>query len=420
MIPTMNLDVFAATTSLGIIKFIFIISAYLLPYILIPFMIKSLSGVFGNLAGMVNDRSKGLLDRNAKFRQNKRAEKMAAAKGGARFNGRNAFTRGLNRAGAQGYTATGSRPFGTFGQRGKEAREQNAGVYAAQQGKENAKLQHFMNTNDDGGALLAMSGGNVNGLKDAKNDLRNLWMSQGMSAAEAEEKADAAESAAKAMGVNRSNSMAAWNMMAQNKARSLGAVTNAWETGGILANAADRQGAGNNVQAENARQGFQFHARGSGAHHLGGDSVASGMEKAGLYAIANGQTSAIQAWGEEFLANPTSTKAMIHYKELKAMEPNTTGANRDEVNRQINMLEAGGIKNALSAPSGRIDPATSRRATVTQTEKYDGANLDRGYQARFTPADRALGYKTKVVEETGSDMAERASRAYERPDPNHI
>ena len=418
----MNFDVYAATTSLGIIKFIFIIFAYLLPYILIPFMIKSLSGVFGNLAGMVNDRSKGLLDRQSKFRQDKRAEKMAAAKGGARFNGRNAFTRGLNRAGAQGYTATGSRPFGTFGQRGKEAREQNAGVYAAQQGKDNAKLQHFMNTNDDGGALLAMSGGNVNGLKDAKNDLRNLWMSQGMSAAEAEEKADAAESAAKAMGVNRSNSMAAWNMMAQNKARSLGAVTNAWETGGILANAADRQGAGNAVQAMNARQGFQFHARGSGAHHLGGDSVASGIEKAGLYNLANGQTPAIRAWGEEILASPgpPDERAMVHYKELKAMQSNTTGANRDEVNRQIDILENRGVKAAMSAPSGRIDPVTGVQATITQQEKYDGANTDPGYQRRFTSADRARGYREETRNETRGEVADRTSRTYERPDPNHI
>lgn len=96
MIATMNFDVFAATTSLGIIKFIFIISAYLLPYILIPFMIKSLSGVFGNLAGAVNDRSKGLLDRNAKFRQNKRAEKMAAAKNFQRFNGNGLMARSAN------------------------------------------------------------------------------------------------------------------------------------------------------------------------------------------------------------------------------------------------------------------------------------------------------------------------------------
>ncbi len=298
MIATMNFDVYAATTSLGIIKFIFIISAYLLPYILIPFMIKSLSGVFGNLAGMVNDRSKGLLDRNAKFRQNKRAEKMAAAKGGARFNGRNAFTRGLNRAGAQGYTATGSRPFGTFGQRGKEAREQNAGVYAAQQGKDNSKLQYFMNTNDDGGALLALSGGNTNGLKDAKKELRALWIGQGVDVATADERADAAESAAKAMGVNRSNSMAAWNMMAQNKARSLGAVTDAWETGGILANAADRQGAGNSAQALNARQGFQFNARGSGAMHLGGGNLAESWSKAQMHQIATGTAAQAQAFSE--------------------------------------------------------------------------------------------------------------------------
>lgn len=71
----------------GLVKFVLIISAYVLPFILIPFMIKSLSGAFGNLAGMVNDKGKGLLDRNSKWRGNKRQQKMGAAKAGNRFEG---------------------------------------------------------------------------------------------------------------------------------------------------------------------------------------------------------------------------------------------------------------------------------------------------------------------------------------------
>lgn len=83
------MELFAAvgTISNPLVKMILVISAYILPFILIPFMIKSMSGAFGNLAGMVNDRSKGLLDRNKNWRSNKRKEKRADAQAGNRFRG---------------------------------------------------------------------------------------------------------------------------------------------------------------------------------------------------------------------------------------------------------------------------------------------------------------------------------------------
>lgn len=81
-----------------LVKAILVISAYLLPFILIPFMIKSMSGAFGNLAGMVNDRGKGLLDRQKNYRGNKRKEKRADAIAGNRFKGNNALYNRLNRA----------------------------------------------------------------------------------------------------------------------------------------------------------------------------------------------------------------------------------------------------------------------------------------------------------------------------------
>jgi hypothetical protein len=139
-----NITIFAETTSLGIIKFIFIVSAYLLPYILIPFMIKSLSGVFGNLAGMVNDRSKGLLDRNAKFRQGKRAEKMAAAKNFQRFNGNGIMARSANTMGG----VLRNKPTNTYS-KGQRASLRQSGL--AVQGEADLKNDRVWqaNQNDD-------------------------------------------------------------------------------------------------------------------------------------------------------------------------------------------------------------------------------------------------------------------------------
>ncbi len=47
------------------------LTAYILPYMFIPFAFKFAGGVFANLAGMVNDRERGLFDRMKKSRQEK-------------------------------------------------------------------------------------------------------------------------------------------------------------------------------------------------------------------------------------------------------------------------------------------------------------------------------------------------------------
>jgi hypothetical protein len=53
----------------GLITPILKLAAYVIPYAFIPFTFKFAGGVFGNLAGAVNDRSKGALDRLRKGRQ---------------------------------------------------------------------------------------------------------------------------------------------------------------------------------------------------------------------------------------------------------------------------------------------------------------------------------------------------------------
>ncbi len=127
-----------------IVKFILITSAYILPYVLIPYMIKSLSGAFGNIAGMVNDRSRGLLDRNSKFRQSKRAEKMAAAKNFQRFNGNGLAARSANTFGG----VLRNKPTNTYS-KGQRASLRQSGL--AVQGEADLKNDRVWqaNQNDD-------------------------------------------------------------------------------------------------------------------------------------------------------------------------------------------------------------------------------------------------------------------------------
>ena len=66
----------------------------------IPWAIKTSFGAASALVGAVNDRSKGVFDRNKQFRANKRKDLGERAKTGNRFKGKNALTNRLNR-GAQ-------------------------------------------------------------------------------------------------------------------------------------------------------------------------------------------------------------------------------------------------------------------------------------------------------------------------------
>ncbi len=83
------------------------IVAYITPFFLIPATFKFGMGVFGNLTGMVNDRSRGIFDRQRKFREANKAKYRERARQGNRFAGGNSTNlRGrMNRGIATGFNA---------------------------------------------------------------------------------------------------------------------------------------------------------------------------------------------------------------------------------------------------------------------------------------------------------------------------
>ena len=92
---------FTADSSSGgesLITPLLILTAYVIPYAFIPFTFKFAGGVFGNLAGMVNDRGKGAFDRLRKSRQKSYARIATGAKTGNFTRGRETgFDRGVRR-----------------------------------------------------------------------------------------------------------------------------------------------------------------------------------------------------------------------------------------------------------------------------------------------------------------------------------
>lgn len=121
------------------------LAAYITPFFLIPAAFKFGMGVFGNLAGRLNDRSRGLFDRQRKYRQGKYSYNAARMSAGQRFN--NGL---LNAATSRAST----RRLG-LGRTGRAAYQQKIGAAAIDFGKsaQGQAVQH----NDDALAALTYS-----------------------------------------------------------------------------------------------------------------------------------------------------------------------------------------------------------------------------------------------------------------------
>lgn len=100
----------ADTTYQGLTGTFIKLIAYIAPYFFIPATFKYGLGVFGNIAGMINDRGRGIFDRQRKFRETNRANARQSAREGNRFAGgtKSNFRGRLNRGIAGSLNAPGA------------------------------------------------------------------------------------------------------------------------------------------------------------------------------------------------------------------------------------------------------------------------------------------------------------------------
>lgn len=73
------------------------IAILIAPYFLVGKAFSFAGGSIAKLAGVVNNKDRGLIDKTKKWEAGKVAERRIDAKAGSRYGGRNAFTRGINR-----------------------------------------------------------------------------------------------------------------------------------------------------------------------------------------------------------------------------------------------------------------------------------------------------------------------------------
>ncbi len=107
--------------------------AYFGPYFALPMAFKLAGGAIGNISGMVNDRSRGILDRSRKYREGQVTKNTAKLWAGERFQGKS-YIPGSRRL-ASRLNATTSRAgvknFG-FGRIGQESLKQKHALAAAE------------------------------------------------------------------------------------------------------------------------------------------------------------------------------------------------------------------------------------------------------------------------------------------------
>lgn len=390
-----------------LIKTIIQVVAYIAPFFLIPATFKFGLGIFGNLAGMVNDRSRGLFDRQKKYRAGKQAEGWNRFKTGT---GKGALRQsGLVRRAGMNLGAGYEGRFG-FGERGAQSRAQIASLAAMEQVmknprwatiQENDDALHAATYENQAAAQAALSRrfrGQIN-----SQSVSNFATENGLTEAEArsrmERRADerasqAAAAAGSSIGFGRSQAIAAARQLATT---GTGYVDNddqietiARASGGDKGVAADIAGYNNFINKQKGRHDL---APGAGAlieasrdaidktprtqqklDKLTEDSWNSGS----LYQIANGKAGATKNFGNYWTGQYEKAlesndvnqiaRASIAMQEFKAMLPNASGENQKEINAVLARMGAAREEYLRNAGTTTGGPATLMQATLTQAE----------------------------------------------------
>lgn len=420
-----------------LVAIIIIIGAFVMPFFFIPFAFKWAGGVFGNLAGMVNDRERGALDRLRKGREGMRGKHMSNAKNFQRFKGNNALTRTLNTAGAVGTNRPGS---WMTPARLNNTRNAAQDMYAAESLKNDKVYQS--NQNDDN-FLLALGDRRL-----AEQKLANARTKLSAEQAKAPNLQDATKIAELQAQIDaREGGLANANLIANRSSKgvqmaavqALAATGYQYESGEAgydeLAGSIRRIVGDDDQSFASAMNSAQYGAKNAGRFDLGGINNGagydreSGLSKASLYQLANGKKQSITAMTADFQGvGPLSPKqaesAAVTYSELKAMKSNASGAVADEINKQIEFLESRGIEQHIKNPvldkSG--NPETIDEIQRLDVDRADPSHMryDAAYAASWSPTEIQAGAKKVKRNKTYGDVADSKARTFQRPDPNNM
>lgn len=257
-----------AASSQDFIGQIIAIIAYFAPYFLIPLAFRLAGGLVATVGGIVNDRSRGMFDRLRKFRSDQPGKRYHNFKEG-KF-GDQGFLFNARRKGPLGWLANKTNTAGRrwdLGPRGKfgfgAGGQAAENLHAMSRIGETLRNPHMqaLGQDDDATAAMAFGGMNERTLEQATRQLftdRNGVYDQA--------RATRAKNMVRAAGFGMDNVLAAQQLGAQNKWRSVGAGRIDIVEDGLARTIGENQ-----QLLESARQGMQWQARSNGGRlDLGG------------------------------------------------------------------------------------------------------------------------------------------------------
>jgi MFS family permease len=334
------------------VEFFMIIIALVAPFYFIPAAFKFAGGVFANLAGMANDRSRGIFDRQKKYRQEKRAQGFQDFKTGSgegRFR-QSRFVTGAGRRATGGFR-------GTFGPDAKTIRDSRWDAVGGNAAADFTKTAEFAAQSENDPVLQGAAVG-----RNYNEAVKNLQSIFGYTEPKAQEIARQTQAT---IGFGRKQQLAA----AQQLVNTGTGYTNleqmsktlALASGGDDATASRLAGYANYATKQKGRNdlapGFgnldKLVKEQIGGGPINSDTLDQATEAAwnsgSLYAIANGKPTAVKEFGRHWQAQferglrtgdtAQVEKAIIAMKELEAMKPNATGDNQLAINEALSGYE---------------------------------------------------------------------------------
>ncbi len=446
-----------------IVTMLIIVAAYIIPFAAIPFTFKWVGGLFGNLAGMVNDKNRGLLDRGKKKRAETRAEGWNKFKSGTGtgFAQKNAFTRRVGMGVGAG--VGGGKGIAGFGKKGAARLDQmnrqnsvdaimkspnwrgvenddnalHAGVLLQDMSKDDARKTMLsrmgynkaketdMSLTQDERDKARVS--NQNALTEANRAI-TAWGASGLGGRAA---AIAAAQQLVSTGTGfkggytdqaTGREVSDLEYMTQTLGRAAGGNTS---TGSALAGFANSEAKKNgNFQLApgfgEVQKATLSSVKGSGKPAITADEWSDMNTKAwdsgSLYEHANAKPHNLDSHIKHFEKELTSSdakkveKAATFFAELKAMQPNAKGVVADKINdtlaKNASRLES---MNSTQVIDVFTDPITGASTTVPRTKEIT---------RRSTTDPNVLERTTVPV--TYGELIQQRARTYERLDPNNM
>lgn len=358
------------------------IVAFIAPFFLIPATFRYSLGVFGNIAGMINDRSRGFFDKQKKIRESTRAQGMQNFKSGTGVGQirQNSLVRRVGMGMGAGFKGR----YG-FGEKGSQAMSQIADLAGSEQVMKDPR---WMTINENDGAMRAATFANETQARqgmsrfyrrqitdDKVNEyigeqaLRNRTLDATQARAELETQADnqAGQDAAAikaSIGYGRSQAVAAAKQLATT---GTGYVDNydqaeviARASGGDKNLTASIAGYNNFISKQKGRNDL---APGAGSLIQASNDMVdrvpftepriaemteSSWNSGSLYILANAKAPAMKTfsrhWEDQYrqaLANGDQAqleRVTIAEQEMKAMLPNSSGENQRTINASLEKL----------------------------------------------------------------------------------